>query len=186
HIKRGPSLEDPLLGRKLWLFGGCGCARLAVVDAVPEGDVALRDPVQDLVRLRLCDLLLIDERFQPRLDADCELGGELVLGHAAVLGQVADLLALPQVLAKLRRRDVKDVRLGLEDRERDRAAVRARVGLRRGGRGRRGRFGGGVGRGGGGWGVGVGAGGAACARTPATPRLSRAAAVPAPIVLTAS
>src|SRR5712692_11934627 len=131
--KRGPSREDPL-------GGGRFCLLLAVVDAVPERDVALRDPVQDSVRLRLRDHLVVNERLQPRLDADGKLGRELVLGHAPVLGEVAHLLALPQILLELRGRDVKHVSLSLEYRQCDRAAILVRVGLGRGRRGRWGRF----------------------------------------------
>src|ERR1700716_2047834 len=99
--QRGPSqrrrsslLEEMarLLG---WRCGGL------VVDAVPERDVALGDPVQDLVGLRLGGHLGLAERLEAGLQVGGERDCELVLVHPPVLGQVGDLLTLAQVVAKL-------------------------------------------------------------------------------------
>ena len=89
------------------------------MQAVPERDVALRDPVEEPVRLRLRDDLLLDQGVEARLQVCDKAGLELLPGDALVLGEVADLLAGLEILDQRRGRDAKDVGLRLDDRRAD-------------------------------------------------------------------
>src|ERR1700746_2349445 len=104
-------------------MGRLGFLLLARVETVPERYVALRDPVEDPVGLRLRDDLLVDEGLEAWLEVGDEAGLELLLGDALVPGEVADLLTGPQVLDQRFGRDAQQIGLGLDHRSADGVAV---------------------------------------------------------------
>ena len=80
-------------------------------DAVPERDVALRDPVEDPVGPGLGEPLVVDKLLEARFQVGREPLREVVLGDVPVVGQIGNLLAFLQVGDQGSLRDAEHVGL---------------------------------------------------------------------------